>query len=185
MTHWILVRHGATDWNRDGRYQGQADPPLNQEGWEQADDLAATLASRPIQAVYSSDLRRARHTAERLARPHGLSVSLDERLREINQGAWEGMLMDDIAERFPAEWSAVRNDPLHARAPGGESVEQVARRAGACAREISDRFPNGQVVIVSHGLTLACLECTFLGIPPDNARAHIPVNGQLIELSWP
>lgn len=185
MTAWILVRHGATDWNRDGRYQGQADPPLNAEGRMQAEAVAASLASRPLEAIYSSDLRRARDTAESIARAHGLTVLLEPRLREINQGAWEGMLVEDIAAGFPEEWRAIRDDPLHARAPGGESVEDVARRAMECMCEIAGRFPRGPVVIVSHGLTLACVLCTIEDVPLAMAREHIPENGVPVERMWP
>lgn len=182
MTHWILIRHGATDWNRDGRYQGQADPPLNAQGRAQAEHLARTLAGRPIQAVFSSDLQRALRTAEALAASHALRVIIDKRLREINQGRWEGMLVDDIAASFPTEWGVIQQDPLRARAPGGESVDDVARRAMACVREIAARFPRGPVVIVSHGLTLACLLCSMHGFPLEQAREHIPPNGVPVEL---
>jgi broad specificity phosphatase PhoE len=185
MTAWILARHGATDWNRDGRYQGQADPPLNEEGWAQADRLADILAARPIEAVYSSDLRRARDTAERIARGLGLPVLVDERLREINQGAWEGMLVGDIAAGYPAEWRALRDDPLHARAPGGESVLDVAKRMIACLKDIAAAFPRGPVLVVSHGLSLACVLCEVQQFPMEQARRHIPPNTTPIELVWP
>jgi len=185
MTDWILVRHGATDWNRDGRYQGQADPPLNEEGRAQAEQLAVALRGRVLQAVYSSDLQRARDTAEALAAPHGLRVILDQRLREINQGAWEGMLVDDIAVGFPAEWSAIERDPLQARAPGGESVADVAQRMLACLTDIAPAFPRGPVVVVSHGLSLACVLCHARRIPLDHARQHIPPNAVPVELTWP
>lgn len=185
MTAWVLVRHGATDWNRDGRYQGQADPPLNEQGLAQADQLARQLASQPIEALYSSDLRRARDTAERIGRALGLPVRIDPRLREIHQGAWEGMLVDDIAARYPAEWQAIQDDPLHARAPGGESVAEVARRAMDCLEDLAARHPLGPVAIVSHGLTLACLLCQARGLPLVEARRHIPNNGEPIELVWP
>jgi len=185
MTSWILVRHGATDWNRDGRYQGQADPALNDEGRAQAARLARRLEARPIEAVYSSDLQRARDTAEDIARAHGLPVLLELRLREINQGAWEGMLVEDIAAGFPEAWRAIRDDPLQARAPGGESVVEVAERAMTCLREIAERFPNGHVAVVSHGLTLACVLCTMDGVPLEQARERIPPNGAAVERQWP
>jgi len=186
MTSWILVRHGATDWNREGRYQGQADPPLNAEGLAQAEALASALASHPIQAVLSSDLQRARVSAERIARRHDVAVLLDERLREVNQGAWEGMLIGDILAAYPAEWRALMEDPLHARAPGGgESVSQVATRAMACLGDLAIRYPLGPVVVVSHGLTLACVLCEARGLPLEDARQHIPPNAVPVELTWP
>ncbi|MBM3120769.1 MAG: histidine phosphatase family protein [Chloroflexi bacterium] len=185
MTAWILVRHGATDWNRDGRYQGQADPPLNAEGRAQAARLADALAARPIEAVYSSDLQRARHTAEVIAGVHGLAVHLDQRLREVNQGAWEGMLVADIAAGYPAEWRALQEDPLNARAPGGESAAEVAERAMASLREIAGRHPLGPVIVVSHGLTLGCVVCSLQGLPLAWARQKVPLNGSAWEQTWP
>jgi broad specificity phosphatase PhoE len=185
MTAWILVRHGATDWNRDGCYQGQADPPLNEEGRAQASRLAEALAARPIEAVYSSDLQRARHTAEVIARVHGLPVHLDQRLREVNQGAWEGMLVDDIAAGYPAEWRAILEDPLNARAPGGESAAEVAQRAMASLMEIARLHPRGPVTVVSHGLTLGCVLCSLQGLPLEWARQKVPPNGSAWEHLWP
>lgn len=185
MTKWILIRHGSTEWNLEGRYQGQADPPLNAEGRAQADALCRTLARRDIQAVYSSDLQRAVDTAEKIAGPHHLDVIVDDRLREINQGAWEGMLVEDIAAGFPDEWRAIQESPLSARAPGGESVKEVVHRATAFMREAAAHFPVGPVVIVSHGLTIACLLCWIHGYPLEKARQHIPANGVPIEVSWP
>jgi broad specificity phosphatase PhoE len=185
MTAWILVRHGATDWNRDGRYQGQADPPLNEEGWAQAARLAEVLAPRPVEALYSSDLKRARDTAERVAQRLGVPVFVEPRLREINQGAWEGMLVGDIASGYPEDWRAIQDDPLHARAPGGESVAEVAQRALACLGDIAQRFPRGPVVIISHGLTLGCVLCLARGLSLEDARRNVPMNGEPVELAWP
>lgn len=184
MTAWVLVRHGATDWNRDGRYQGQADPPLNAEGRAQAEAVAASLAGRHLEAIYSSDLQRARDTAEAIAGAHGLPVHLDQRLREINQGAWEGMLVGDIAAGYPEAWGAIEDDPLGARAPGGESVLDVARRVLACLADIAADFPHGPIVVVSHGLSLACVLCEARRIPLDQARRHIPPNAVPIDLTW-
>jgi phosphoserine phosphatase len=185
VTSWLLIRHGATDWNRDGRYQGQADPPLNEEGWTQAERLADMLAVRRVEAVYSSDLQRARDTAETVGRRLGLTVFVDGRLREINQGVWEGMLVGDIATGFPAEWRALREDPLHARAPGGESVAEVAQRAMEFLAEIARRTPHGAVAVFSHGLTLACVLCTMDGVPLEQAGRLVPPNGDVLERVWP
>ncbi len=185
MTHWILVRHGATDWNREGRQQGQADPPLNSEGEAQADQVARQLKGQTIDAVWSSDLSRALETANRIARVHGLKVRADSRLREVNQGAWEGLLSADIAASFPGELLALREHPLDARPPEGESVGELAERAMACVREIAALYADGSVVLVSHGLTLACLLCALQAIPLEEARQHIPDNCVPVELDWP
>jgi broad specificity phosphatase PhoE len=185
MTEWILVRHGVTEWNQDGRYQGQSDSALSDEGCAQAEDLARSLASRHVEAIFSSDLQRARHTAEEIARPHGLPVRLDTRLREIGLGDWEGMLVTDITARYPGEWRAIMRDPLHARAPGGESVDEVAQRAMACLRDVAARHPSGPVILVTHGLTMACIMLLMEGLPLELARQRIPPNCAAIELVWP
>lgn len=96
MTRLILVRHGETDWNVEGRYQGHSDVPLNARGRAQAARLAEALRGSDIRAIYSSDLARARETAEALAHATRLAVQHDPRLREIDQGDWEGMLFLEI-----------------------------------------------------------------------------------------
>mgnify|MGYP000918913880 FL=1 len=119
MTELWLVRHGQTDWNVEGRYQGQANPPLNATGLEQAACAAETLAGRTYTAIYTSDLQRARVTAEIIGRRLGMDVLVDPRLREVNQGAWEGMLSTEIQAHYAGEWAARQRDRLHFRPPGG------------------------------------------------------------------
>jgi broad specificity phosphatase PhoE len=182
-TLW-LVRHGQTDWNVEGRWQGQADPPLNTEGRAQAEALAARLNGIAFAALYASDLQRARETADVIARKIGRPVSLDARLREINQGEWEGMLSEQVQREYPAEWAARALDPLRARAPQGELVAQVAARAWAAADDIVRAHPVGPVLIVSHGLALATLLCRARGLPLEAARELIPDNVQPEVIEW-
>lgn len=185
MTALILARHGVTDWNLLGRYQGQADPPLNSAGRQQAATLAGQLAGTPLEAIYTSDLRRAYDTAQIVAARLGLPVSVDPRLREINQGAWEGLLHADVLAQYPREWAARVGDPLHSRPPGGESVTDVARRVWAAADDIARACRAGPVLIVSHGLALACLLVKAWSLPLAEARQHIPDNAAPISVAWP
>ena len=107
MTRILLARHGETDWNRIGRWQGHADPPLNEAGREQAAALAERLAGDGIAAIYSSDLRRASATARTVGKQLGLAVVEDPALREIDVGSWSGLTRAEVAERFPegfARW---------------------------------------------------------------------------------
>src|SRR5438034_11161678 len=97
----LLARHGETDWNRDRRWQGHADPPLNDSGREQARALARELAADPPSAVYTSDLSRSHETAAIVAAELGLPVTADARLREVDVGEWSGLLWSEIAERYP------------------------------------------------------------------------------------
>src|SRR5437667_11321226 len=101
MTTLLLARHGETDWNREGRWQGWADPPLNEAGREQARALAEQLRTMPFDAVYSSDLRRAHETAEIVGRPHHVPIRVDRDLREIDIGSWSGLTRAEIDVQFP------------------------------------------------------------------------------------
>ena len=98
MPELLLVRHGETDWNRDHRVQGQTDTPLNATGLAQAHALASSLSCVPLDAVYSSDLARARMTAETVAEPHGLPVEVEVDLREKDFGTWEGLTDVEISQ---------------------------------------------------------------------------------------
>lgn len=185
MTRLILVRHGETDWNRDGRFQGQADPPMNAAGREQARLLARQFRGRPVEAVYSSDLQRAAETARLVAEMLRLPVVLDPRLREIRLGAWEGRLVEEIIRQFPAEWEARQSDPLRSRAPLGESVEEVAARVWQAADEIAARHPHGPVLVVAHGVSLATLRCRARRIALNRVGEWIPENCEPDEIEWP
>ena len=143
MTELLLVRHGETDWNREHRVQGHTDVPLNAAGRAQAEALAESLADVLLAGVYSSDLARARQTAEIVSRRQGLEVVLEPGLREKNFGSWEGLTDLEIAERFP--------DAVRGRWGDGETTEEVAGRALTAIERIRARAPNGPVLVVSHG----------------------------------
>lgn len=176
---WLL-RHGETDWNVQGRWQGQAPfaPGLNEKGFEQAWAVAEQLSAVPFEAIYSSDIPRARQTAEAVAERQGLPVLLDERLREVNLGAWEGMLSEDVKSRYANELEERKNDPVHARPPQGETLAEVAERAKTALNDILKNHGDGPILIVSHGLTLAALVCLADGIPLEKAFEYIPENAQ-------
>jgi broad specificity phosphatase PhoE len=185
-TLW-LIRHGETDWNRNGLYQGQADIPLNATGLTQARAAAEELArvERPFTALYSSPLLRARQTAAETALRLGCKVHEDQRLMEIHQGEWTGKNYLTVVAQFgdPLQAAGMR-DTLNSRAPGGESVAEVAARMRAAADEISTRHPNGDVLVFTHGLALATLYCQSAGISLEEVYHHIPHNGQVIIIKW-
>ncbi|HKZ54971.1 MAG TPA: histidine phosphatase family protein [Anaerolineales bacterium] len=185
MTSLLLLRHGVTQWNQEGRYQGQADPPLDEDGRREAGEVAARLQSMQIDAVHSSDLRRAVETARIIAERLRREVKIERRLREVHQGSWEGLLVEDIPARYPLEWAAILRDPLHARPPGGESLVEVAQRVGDALDEIAGAHPSGTVLIVSHGLALAAALCRARDLPLEQARGLIPGNSQWVEVEWP
>ncbi|MEW6406270.1 MAG: histidine phosphatase family protein, partial [Chloroflexota bacterium] len=169
MTTFWLVRHGQTDWNVQGRWQGHADPPLNALGVKQTQILGEGLAHVKFDAIFSSDLDRAYETACAVGNRQGLEVRIEARLREINLGEWEGVTQDEIKRRYPAEWRDRQLNPLEARAPGGESVLELAERVIPAAASISRLYPNGLVLLVSHGLALAVLICHAQGLPLEDA----------------
>jgi probable phosphoglycerate mutase len=149
VTHIVLARHGQTDWNREHRWQGHADRPLDAAGREQARALAASLATRAFDAVYSSDLARARETADIVAEGLGLEVRLDPRLREVDVGEWSGHTNAEIEQRFP--------DGARRRRAGGtgwehgETYGAMRTRAVAALRAIAAQHPGGSVLVVTHG----------------------------------
>jgi broad specificity phosphatase PhoE len=152
MTELLLVRHGETDWNRDQRFQGHADPPLNDTGRAQARALANDLAAERIDAIYTSDLARARETAELIAERAGVPFVLEPQLREVDVGEWQGLTHAEIDERFP---EGRRN--WHERGHGwerGETYEQLAERVLEALERIVHRHPGERVVVVGHGGTI-------------------------------
>jgi 2,3-bisphosphoglycerate-dependent phosphoglycerate mutase len=152
MTTLLLARHGETDWNRELRIQGSSDIALNDLGQEQARTLADQLADVELDAIYASDLSRARATAAAVAAGRGLEVRLDRRLRERSFGSWEGLTREDIAE-FP---EGSRHD--------GESDDDVRARVLEAVEEIARAHPGQQVLIVSHGGALNTLWHHALGV---------------------
>jgi probable phosphoglycerate mutase len=152
VTTLLLARHGETDWNRELRIQGSSDIELNELGREQAQALADELADVDLDAIYASDLSRARATAEVVAATKELPVRLDPRLRERAFGSWEGLTREDIEERF-----------LPDDRPDGESDEDVRTRVLAAIDEIAAAHPGQQVLVVSHGGALNALWHHALG----------------------
>jgi broad specificity phosphatase PhoE len=146
VTTILLARHGETDWNREGRWQGWADPPLNDTGRAQARALAAQLRDVPFDAVYASDLRRAFETAEIVAEPHGVPVVADPGLREIDVGSWSGLTRTELEERFP-----------DGDRPDGESRAEHAARVLAAVERIARDHHDDRVLLVTHGGTMRAL----------------------------
>ena len=180
-----LVRHGQTDWNIEGRYQGQADTSLNPTGIAEAGEAAQQLAGRPFQKVYSSDLTRAKQTAELIARPRNATILVDPRLREISLGEWEGQLFNLIQVSYPQEVAQRELTPLTFRAPGGESIEDIWRRVKQAVNDINAQNPGEEVVVVSHGLVLATLLAYARDHDISQAYTRIPANATLERLEWP
>lgn len=156
MTKTVLIlwRHGETEWNRSGRFQGQTDVGLSELGFLQAHAAARRLAEANPVAIYCSDLLRARQTSAELEKLTGLVPTYDPRLREINVGSWAGRTAQEVTEGFPdyarvvSEWEDFR------RSDTGETGSEVRERIGPALTEIADAHPDQTVVVAGHGLSL-------------------------------
>ena len=177
MTTLLLVRHGETDWNASGRWQGHTDIAMNERGREQARKLADELASGAhIAAIYTSDLGRARETATIIGERLGVPVVSDPRLREIFFGHWEGLTTPEIEERYPEEVAAWRADDGSNRFGGGETYVEMGERVVAALAEIAARHPDGAVVVVLHGGPIRSVLAHAAGITYGEQRkrqAHL------------
>lgn len=168
MTQLLLIRHGQSTWNAEGRIQGWADPPLDEVGREQARKLARRLVSEGhgVTAIYSSPLARARQTAEEIARTLKLILQTDDRLKENNVGQLTGLSGPEIERQFP-EWIARFHHPGRewVPPPGGEDRDAFVDRAVAAMASIVDRHPEQTVAVVSHGGTLGVYLAHLLEMP--------------------
>jgi broad specificity phosphatase PhoE len=149
VTTILLARHGETDWNREGRFQGHADPPLNETGRAQAAELAAELEGVELAAVYSSPLRRAVETAEVVAAEHGLEPVAVDALREVDVGSWQGLTREEIEAGFPEQFA--RWLDYDQGWEDGESYEGMGRRAVAVLLELAAAHEGERILAVTHG----------------------------------
>jgi broad specificity phosphatase PhoE len=173
VTTLLLARHGETDWNRARRWQGHADRPLTDRGRAQAAALGDRLADIALDAVYSSDLRRARETAEAVALPHGLDVIELPELREVDVGSWEGLTRDEAESRFPdgfRRWLAGGTGW-----EDGETYAEMSRRVLAVVERIASDHEGGRILIVSHGGPIRAIHGAALGMDVEAYRRIRPV----------
>lgn len=183
----VLIRHGETAWNAERRLQGHLDVPLNAHGSRQAAALAAALQDEAFDAVFCSDLLRARQTAQALAAGHNLPLQIDAGLRERCYGAFEGMLYADIAGRYPAAHAAWQRREVDARFPAGrwaaETLREFSERALAAVMRLASVAPvagagQRRIVIVTHGGVLESVYRALRGIGHEPVRDfEIPNTG--------
>jgi probable phosphoglycerate mutase len=165
-----LARHGETDWNADGRIQGQRDIPLNAKGRQQAAALTDALAARGIDAIYSSDLERARQTAEPLAALLGLPLLCLPEWRERHHGRMQGSTYEELALSWPEGHRRLRARDPDFDVDGGESLVALSQRAARGLQGIRERHVFGQVVVVTHGGMLDVVHRLVTGQPLQEPR---------------
>ena len=161
MTTLLLARHGETDWNRDGRFQGHADTSLNARGREQARELAEEVNG--VEVIYSSDLKRAIETAEVVAERLGLEVTVDSRLRERGFGAWEGLTRAEIEASFREEFDRWRSGD-GGGAADAEAQEAFAARIEAFLTDVLARHPDQTVLVIAHGGSIRVVQAVASGL---------------------
>jgi len=163
----IVLRHGETDWNREGRYQGCIDTPLSARGRAQAAAAAHALSRSSLGAVYASPLARARETAEAIARPHGLAVRPREALNEICHGAWEGLTVEEVQAAFPDLYLLWRESPEAVTMPDGEGLAQVEERVSGEIGRLQALHATETICLVSHDVPVRLLILGALGLPRE------------------
>jgi broad specificity phosphatase PhoE len=168
VTTILLARHGESDWNRTKRWQGFADRPLTELGRQQAEALAERLERTELDAIYASDLRRARETAEVVARTRGLTVQTTPDLREVDVGSWSGLTRAEAEERFPDGYARWLN--------GGEGWEdgetylQMSDRVIRAIHRIAGAHDGGRVLVIAHGGSIRAVHAAALGIDVHSYR---------------
>lgn len=170
----FMARHGQTEGAREGRFCGDLEVPLNTEGLAMAEALGRHYAATLWRAIYASPMGRARRTAEPLSTRTGLPLQIDDGLREIAYGAWEGLLEAEVNAKHPKEFMAWQQNPGRHAPPGGETGEEIAARAMAAIERIRAHHPEGgPVMLVSHKATIRILVCRLLDLDVNDFRRKV------------
>jgi broad specificity phosphatase PhoE len=168
MTSIYLVRHGQTAWNKEEIFRGRTDIPLDETGLKQAALAGEYFKEISLQGIYSSPLSRAWQTAERIAKIKSLTVQPLDGLVDMSFGNWEGRPLQEVRETDAERYRQWRDEPHLFKLPDGESLDEIRIRAMAALKEIIEKHPEGNVVLVSHRVVNKVLICGILGI--DNSH---------------
>lgn len=188
MIELLLIRHGETEWNVEKRLQGHRDITLNREGLRQALALGRCLLDEPIDAIYSSDLQRALHTAQAIAVPRGMDVLLEKGLRERCFGAFEGLVHPEINARYPDDYAAWQRRDVDARYPSGEfhaeTLREFMQRTLDCIEHLANHPDRKRIVLVTHGGVLDAVYRRATGMASELPRDFDVLNASINRVSW-
>jgi alpha-ribazole phosphatase len=168
-----MVRHGQTADSRENRFSGSSDPPLTMVGEAMVQAFAEAYASLTWDAIYTSPMLRARQTADPLCRLTGVQAQLEDGLKEIDYGEWEGLKQVEVKQRWPEAFEYWADDVASRGTPGGETAFHVAARAMRVVEAIRARHQKGNVLLVSHKATLRVITCALLGLDVRLFRERI------------
>jgi len=183
MESVLCIRHAQSTMNAAGLWQGQADPPLSEEGREQARDLGERLRGDSLSVLVSSDLRRARETAEIAAQRLGIAAHPEPALRELDVGDWSGLAAEEIARRWPGEFARFQAGDVDARPGGGETRRELRARVVAALCALPQRYRGDRIAVVTHlgvirtlvpGLRITNAECFWLDMATLAASSWSP-----------
>lgn len=184
MTDFLFIRHGETDWNRQQRFQGQIDVPLNDLGHAQARRLGERLGAEPADHLFSSDLQRAQQTAAPVAAAWRAATALVQGLREQGFGVLEGLDVPTIKARHPALWLRWQEHRADFALPGGESLQQFHARVIGAVKALAEAHPGRRLAVVTHGGVLDMLWRTAHGLALEGLRTCDIPNTGLNHLRW-
>jgi len=180
----FVIRHGETDWTRERRFTGARDIPLSRTGIAQCEAVAERLAATVPAAVYASPLERARTSAELVAKPHRLAVTVEPAFREMGFGPWEGWSREEVAARFAEAYRTWRSAPHELRLDGVETLGEVAARVGRGLQALRDGRAGQTVVLVTHAIVVRLLVLDALGLRPDRLWSVDASPGGITEIEY-
>lgn len=188
MIEILLIRHGETDWNVEKRLQGHRDIDLNREGVRQVAALGRALLNEPLDAIFSSDLKRALGTAQGIAIPRGMNIQLSTGLRERCFGAFEGLIHPEISARFPEDYAAWKRRDIDARYPQGElhaeTLREFSTRAIAAIMELASTPGYRKIAVVTHGGVLDSVYRRAKNMGYEHPRDFDVLNASINRVSW-
>ena len=181
----IIVRHGESEWNRIGRYQGQSDAPLSDLGLRQAEALALRLCDEPLDAIFTSSLQRAAKTAEAIARYHrDTPFEHTPALLEIHHGDWQGLLADEVIERYDAGLREWREHPTRAQMPSGESFSNILKRVLDFKELLCAEYGDRNILVSTHDVVVKILVADALGMNMDRINRIWVTNASISVIEY-